>query len=249
MAEIRLLIGMIGSGKTTYARAMADTHGDVIVSHDDLTEMLHGRYTYHQALKPMYLDMMKSLAMVAIGHGKNVIIDRTHLTRESRAFWVDVAKKANIYVVAVGFKVETPEVHAQRRFKFDPRGRPYDEWLNVAKHHAAQIEAEPLDWDAEGFDWSFEADSDLTRVMASPLIPNKVNFYLPPPDAIGVHSYPDGSIIWPTGRPGYEGKFCASGPNGRLLRNLNGADKVSEYAFDSASAAAEALARIGLGAE
>ena len=44
--KIEVLSGMIASGKTSYARSRADD-GALIISHEDLTEMLHGRYVYH----------------------------------------------------------------------------------------------------------------------------------------------------------------------------------------------------------
>lgn len=141
---IELLVGMIGSGKTTYARKRAK-QGALIVSHDDLTQMLHGEYRYEQELKPCYRAMMIQLAQNGIVAGRDVVIDRTHLTRESRAFWIDVARRSeNTQIIATAFPILTPEIHARRRRDADARGRTYAEWLAVAEHHAAQAHAEPL---------------------------------------------------------------------------------------------------------
>jgi predicted kinase len=90
MLKLEVLIGMIGSGKSTYARSRA-AEGAMIVCHDDLTEMLHGQYRYDPGLKRLYLGMMKDLAADVL-NGLDVVIDRTHLTREARAVWVEHAR-------------------------------------------------------------------------------------------------------------------------------------------------------------
>jgi predicted kinase len=149
--KIELLIGMIASGKSTYAARRADA-GALVVSHDALTAMLHGRYRYEADLKPAYLGMMLHIAWRGVTAGRDVVIDRTHLTRESRRIWVAAARERwGVPIVAVVFPRRSPEAHAIRRAAADLRGRSFEEWLHVARHHAGQVDAEPLDWEAEGF--------------------------------------------------------------------------------------------------
>lgn len=140
---IELLIGMVGSGKSGYARIRADA-GALVVSHDVLTEMLHVAYRYEQGLREMYREMEEMLVYSAYRRGHDVVIDRTHLTVESRKRWVDFAHLKGMSIRAVIFPVHSPEVHATRRYEADPRGRSYNEWLRVAKHHHGQIGAEPV---------------------------------------------------------------------------------------------------------
>jgi hypothetical protein len=157
---IEVLVGMIGSGKSGYARMRADG-GALVICHDDLTAMVHARYRYEPGLRGCYRRMEESIAWAALQHKRDVVIDRTHLTRESRHRWISWAssydslntfdgKGPSTYMVAVAFPIESPEVHARRRFQSDPRGRPYEEWLQVAEHHFAQFIAEPLS-ESEGF--------------------------------------------------------------------------------------------------
>jgi predicted kinase len=152
MRKLDLLIGMIASGKSTYARTRAE-EGALIICHDDLTTMLHGCYRYEPALKPAYRAMMVGLAFEAIMAGRDVIIDRTHLDRESRRHWLAQARQGSwpAELIAVVFPRASAKAHARRRFEADARGRSHAEWLAAALHHAAQAEAEPLDWEAEGF--------------------------------------------------------------------------------------------------
>lgn len=147
---IDLLVGMIGSGKSGYARIRADV-GAACVSHDVLTEMLHVAYRYEHGLRDMYREMEERIVAVAHEWGQDVVIDRTHLTVESRARWVEFARRRDMQIRAVVFPVYGAEVHATRRYEADPRGRSYNEWLRVAKHHLDQIASEPISHE-ENFD-------------------------------------------------------------------------------------------------
>lgn len=166
MPTLEILVGMVGSGKSTYARSRA-RQGALVICHDDLTEMLHAEYRYEPELKAVYRKMEEQLAFTALKAGKDVIIDRTHLTRESRQRWVGFRDgcRANdrdfpeVLLVAVVFPLEPPEVHAERRFASDARGRSFDEWLFVARHHHEQATAEPISFQEVGFDCVCE-DSD-----------------------------------------------------------------------------------------
>lgn len=147
---IEVLVGMIGSGKSTYARKRAD-QGALCVSHDDLTRMLHGgRGRYEPGLRNFYRAALGHIVVDACSSGRDVIVDRTHLTRESRQFWIDLGRFMGIEVVAVAFTIYGYERHARRRYDADPRDRTLEKWLEVARHHADQASAEPLGAD-EGF--------------------------------------------------------------------------------------------------
>ncbi len=161
MPRIEILIGMIASGKSLYARQRAD-EGALVISHDSLTNMLHTRYRYEQGLRECYRRMEESLVWAALAAGRHAVVDRTHLTREARKRWIQWVRhydSLNTFdgrgpttpIIAVAFPIESPEVHARRRFDADARGRSYEEWLRVAQHHAEQARLEPLD-PAEGFD-------------------------------------------------------------------------------------------------
>jgi predicted kinase len=157
--KVEVLIGMIASGKTTYARKRAD-EGALVVCHDELTQMLHGgRYKYEHGLRHTYRRMEEELVKECIITQRDVVVDRTHLTFVSRRRWVDwvTTWPQPSKLVAVTFEVETPRTHAERRMASDPRGRPFEEWLTVATHHYDQFLAEPLDWQGERFHGHVEA--------------------------------------------------------------------------------------------
>ncbi len=148
--RLDVLVGMIASGKSTYALQRA-REGALVISHDDLTAMLHAEYRYEQGLRACYQKMEASLASLIFFHERDCLVDRTNLTIEARKRWVDFARAEMEKVIAVVFPVETPEIHADRRMHSDPRGRSYEDWLKVAEHHHAQYLAEPISAN-EGFD-------------------------------------------------------------------------------------------------
>lgn len=171
--KIEILVGMIASGKSTYARTRAD-EGALVVCHDDLTEMLHGRYRYERELRSIYRAMEEEIAKVAFMAGKDVVIDRTHLTRESRERWINFASderafpgNAGLEIVAVAFPIRSAANHANIRWQSDPRGRGFAEWKAVAEHHAAQAEAEPIS-EGEGFDRVVRLESSATGKVLFP---------------------------------------------------------------------------------
>jgi predicted kinase len=151
MPKLELLIGMIASGKSTYAKKRG-SEGALIICFDDLTQMLHGEYRYEPALRDSYRSMMYQIAWEGIHAGRDVVIDRTHLTADSRRYWVAAARGWMVPIVAVVFpRDDVAEMHSARRFLSDARGRPLEEWDRVARHHMNQADAEPLDWESESF--------------------------------------------------------------------------------------------------
>jgi predicted kinase len=144
---IEVLVGMIASGKSTYARKRADT-GAIVVCHDDLTEMVHACYRYDQALHETYHRMEESLVRHALDAGRDVVIDRTHLTLKSRARWVKFAAYHHSFVSAIVFPKESLTTHASRRYKSDSRGKSSAFWHGVARSHAGKFQ--PVG-ESEGF--------------------------------------------------------------------------------------------------
>jgi adenylate kinase family enzyme len=167
--RLEVLIGMVGSGKSLYARKRAKQRV-LCISHNDLSAMLHCEYRYEQGLRECYRRIEEDIAEAALDAGRDVILDHTHLTMESRKRWIEFAGHYDILVnfgrgpttkvIAVAFPIEPPEVHARRRFEADPRGRSYEEWYMVAQHHHEQWQANPLDL-SEGFAEIIRMDANL----------------------------------------------------------------------------------------
>jgi predicted kinase len=147
--KIEILVGPIGSGKSTYARKRAG-EGALVVCFDGLTEMLHAEYRYEQGLRECYRRMEEAIAREILRAGRDAVVDRPHHTRESRRRWIDFANGNGVgaNVVAVVFPTEDAETHALRRYRDDPRGLSPGEWEEIVRRWLA--EAEPVG-PSEGF--------------------------------------------------------------------------------------------------
>lgn len=153
--HVQLTVGMVGSGKSTYALNCARA-GFVVVNDDSIVESVHSDYgLYDASLKPIYKAVGQTILTHAIALGRPVVIDTGSRNRLTRSRWVSLAKALDVPVFAVVFPFSTPEEHAQRRFDSDSRGYSYDKWLNVIHRHIQEWESVTL---SEGFDVVVEAD-------------------------------------------------------------------------------------------
>lgn len=148
---IKLLMGMIASGKSTYAKEKA-AEGWLTINDDSIVKLLHGEdYTlYSKELKPLYKSVEQAIVGLIINSKKSVIIDngRANLTKSGRQRWLSIAKSADIPIEIVVFPKEYPLIHVARRLASDPRGLDYNTWVEVANTHASLWEEPSL---KEGF--------------------------------------------------------------------------------------------------
>ncbi len=88
-----LLVGFVGSGKTTYARELWKTapHRLVRVSMDDLIQML-SFYDYQRHLVDLYRRQERSTVIHALARGLDVVVDRTNLDRKTRQVFLDIGR-------------------------------------------------------------------------------------------------------------------------------------------------------------
>ncbi len=88
-----LLIGFVGSGKTTYARELwkAAPHRLVRVSMDDLIQML-SFYDYQQHLVDLYRRQERATVIHALARGLDVVVDRTNLDRKTRRVFLSIGQ-------------------------------------------------------------------------------------------------------------------------------------------------------------
>ena len=133
---IEVLVGMIASGKSSYAKSAAN-QGKIVINDDSLVLSFHGGnyLLYDPKLKPFYKAVETNSICNALLAGKSVVIDKTNLSRESRLRYVSLAKILDVESKAVCFPVCSPELHAERRFQSDSRGYSFEHWIRVAQSH------------------------------------------------------------------------------------------------------------------
>lgn len=155
MSEIQVLVGMVASGKSTYALQKA-REGWIVVSEDATVMSVHANdyQLYATALKPLYKAVENTTVALALALGRSVIIDRVNGTKASRARWISMAKSLDVEVSAVVFPMCDSEVHASRRSYSDSRGYDYKKWLEVVEKHKASYQIPTMD---EG--WNYISDA------------------------------------------------------------------------------------------
>jgi len=156
--KLELLIGPIASGKSTYCRKAAD-EGAIILNDDSIVTAVHGGdyRLYSKLLKPLYKSVENTIVCTALVMGLHLIVDRPNHSIKMRRRYIGLAHSFDATVELVMFKREDPEIHAERRFKSDPRGHSLCYWIDVADYH--EFIYEPPNQDIEQFDeiseWDF----------------------------------------------------------------------------------------------
>lgn len=150
---IYLLVGTIGSGKSTYAKKMAKD-GVLIVNDDSIVNSVHGGQNtlYSMALQPLYKLIENTIIHYAVGNHLDVIIDRTNLSIKSRKRPIAIAKSLEEQITAICFKIPSKEEALNRRMTED-RGYSREQWAKVWDRMMADYSQPTVD---EGFDFIWE---------------------------------------------------------------------------------------------
>lgn len=148
--KIVVLVGMVASGKSTYAQQAA-RRGAIVVNDDAIVTCLHGGLygLYSTHLKVLYKSVENHIVGAAVGLGRDVIIDRgVNISIAARRRWIALASAFDVTCDAVVFPNEGALVHAHRRFESDSRGYCIDYWRRTAQSHEARWQEPTID---EGF--------------------------------------------------------------------------------------------------
>lgn len=112
MIKVELLVGIPGSGKSTYAKQVVakDPSNWVRVNNDDLRAMMNGS-VWSQDYEKMITDARNYLIRDALKRGKNVIIDNLNINRRHFDDVCKIAKSVNadIQVYEKAFYIELDE--------------------------------------------------------------------------------------------------------------------------------------------
>lgn len=95
-----LLVGLTGSGKTTYARRRLEPGGAVRLSVDELVHARHGQYgvdyperDYFELEAPVVTEVRERLAELVAG-GREVVLDHGLWLRSDRKAWKKLIEQA-----------------------------------------------------------------------------------------------------------------------------------------------------------
>ena len=146
MPKLELLVGTIASGKSTYSKKRAK-EGAVIINDDSLVTALHGGdyKLYRSDFKPLYKSVEQSILALSLLNGRDVVVDRPNLTKDSRAKYLAIARAMEFESALILFPFTEPRTHALRRASHDMRGYTFEYWNKVAEAHISQYEPPEID--------------------------------------------------------------------------------------------------------
>jgi len=134
--KIYIMIGLMGSGKSSWARMMAGADFNVIrVSGDAIRSMIKQSYVFDSQLEPLVAKMQLALIQEAILAGKDVVVDDCNLTRKGRGnlcttiFSIVGQKEESIEIIYVWMKCAR-DIALDRRLA-NLRGKPKFTWKFV----------------------------------------------------------------------------------------------------------------------
>lgn len=97
-AELIMMVGIGGSGKSTTAKSFVDKDRGLTVrlNRDDLRKMLYSNVQWSSKLENLTREIERESARTALHMGKNVVIDDTNCNRGTRAKWIEFAQQCKV---------------------------------------------------------------------------------------------------------------------------------------------------------
>lgn len=137
-----MLRGFPGSGKTTHAKSLADTHARV--SRDEIRAALTGseqKFAGDHKFEEKVSEVQESMVRAFINAGRSVVVDDTNLRLKHARRWIQLANELGVESDVINFKPSLGEllVRNARRFDKVPEAVirdlyarfPYSQWQEV----------------------------------------------------------------------------------------------------------------------
>ena len=102
MAKVIMLIGIPGSGKTTYSVVLSEEYNAKVISSDKV------RQTYVGIDEKEVFPMVYKLSIEELKEGRNVILDATHITPKVRKRSFDALDEYGIPYEKIAIYIDTP---------------------------------------------------------------------------------------------------------------------------------------------
>jgi len=155
MITIYVMCGLLGSGKSTWARnEVMGNDNTIAVSRDSLREMIKcGHYEFNPNTEPLIKAFRNANMEIGTKFGFDIVIDECHLTRKHRAevikeirSWGSPQNNIQTKIVCIHCTESIRNVDLRMQ---TPRDLPRDEWEEVYQNMKSIFEPPTLE---EGFD-------------------------------------------------------------------------------------------------
>lgn len=160
--KVYIMIGLIGSGKSSWARMTAGTDfNNIRISLDDIRDMIKDRYIFDFQLEPLVRSMSRAMILTVLEQGKNVIVDDCNLIQEHRLELCHLIKTQFPDVEIKYVWVQSaPEISLERRLT-NLRGQSKFVWEQVMKKMEAAFDDPETD---AGFLQEMGIELKITKV-------------------------------------------------------------------------------------
>lgn len=121
--ELIILVGNIGTGKSTYAKRY-QKKGYIIIARDQLRYAIGGgQYIFNREYEPVIWKTELYMFKKFVDLDKNIVVDEVGINPIIRKRYIKYAKKRGYKIIAVVMPYLTREKAVARRMK-DPHGQP-----------------------------------------------------------------------------------------------------------------------------
>lgn len=113
-----LIVGLPGSGKSTFARRLAPAIDAAVLESDALRRLLFGQPAYGALESRQLFEAIRAAARELLECGRNVIVDATNLIETNRRPFYDLAEELGARLLLLRFSAPEPIIRqrlSQRR--------------------------------------------------------------------------------------------------------------------------------------
>ena len=144
-----VLVGNIGSGKTTLSRQYADK-GFIVLSRDGLRSMIDGeRYRFDPEVEPHVFDIETYAINTFLKAGYNIVVDETNTSVRTRGRLLRIAQEHNVQTLVHVLPILSKKECVDRRMKHSNRGCSRKKWEEIwTRFDKSYVVPNP----SEGFD-------------------------------------------------------------------------------------------------
>lgn len=138
---IYILIGNVGSGKSTWAKKFVKKNPNtVIICRDNIREMLNGKYIFSKEQEPLVMSIRNRCIEEVLRESYNLIVDETSLNRERRNGLTSFIKFVEPRIIINYVIFRTPREKCIENRTKNNKGYSKEKWEEI------------YDWMQEDFD-------------------------------------------------------------------------------------------------